>query len=134
VAGRVARGGGSVAIPVWAVVTGSHWCSFMRLAILLTLALSRLALAAHPHSGALGIQYRLDDGVIVLTDVVKGSPAENAGLRKDDVLFKINSVAAESVDGVADEIRRHNPERQVEDHFQARQQGDDRRGCRGQSQ
>jgi C-terminal processing protease CtpA/Prc len=45
-------------------------------------------------TGWVGIEYEMDDttGVATVTRVVPASPAEKAGLQKDDVLFSLNGV------------------------------------------
>jgi S1-C subfamily serine protease len=81
----------------------------MRFTLLSALLLSTLSLVADPNSGAIGIQYRFEEGEVIIIDVVKGSPAEKAGLKKDVVLVKVNNVVAESTTAVTDEITRFEP-------------------------
>ena len=81
----------------------------MRFSLLVPFIFAVVGRASDPNSGAIGIQYRFEEGEVIVLDVVKGSPAEKSGLKKDDVLVKINKVAAESVAAVTDEITRHDP-------------------------
>ena len=50
-------------------------------------------MAEAKNNGWLGIMYdRTDDGVSVVKEVVKGSPAEKAGFRSGDILYALNGI------------------------------------------
>jgi C-terminal processing protease CtpA/Prc len=63
--------------------------------------------------GALGIQLKLDAGKLVIVDAFKGSPADKAGLKADDVLLKVNdykvkeSAEQEDLQNAVKEIIKH---------------------------
>lgn len=65
--------------------------------------------ADDPNNGAIGISFRLEEGELQIVDIVKGSPAEKAGLKKDDVILKINEKAAETQEFVIARIAEHKP-------------------------
>ena len=48
------------------------------------------ARAEDPPEGSIGVQLKIDDGKLVVVEPIKGSPAEKAGLKPDDVILKID--------------------------------------------
>ena len=71
--------------------------------------------AEDPPEGSIGVQIKIDDGKIVVVEPIKGSPAEKAGLKPDDVILKINdykvkdNVDEEGLQEAVKEIVKHKP-------------------------
>ena len=61
--------------------------------------------------GFVGIMIRFDEarGEVVIQDPLEGSPAQKAGLKKDDVLLKINADAATDLQTTVRTIRQAKP-------------------------
>jgi C-terminal processing protease CtpA/Prc len=78
-------------------------------------ATGSLARAEDPPEGSIGVQIRIDDGKIVVVEPIKGSPAEKAGLKPDDVIVKIDdfkvkdNVTEEDLSATVKEITKHKP-------------------------
>jgi len=71
--------------------------------------------AEDPPEGSIGVQIKIDDGKIVVVEPIKGSPAEKAGLKPDDVILKIDdykvkdNVDEEGLQEAVKEIVKHKP-------------------------
>ena len=74
-----------------------------------------LARAEDPPEGSIGVQIKIDDGKIVVVEPIKGSPAEKAGLKPDDVIVKIDdykvkdNVDQDGLQEAVKEIVKHKP-------------------------
>src|SRR2546423_8578452 len=74
-----------------------------------------LARADAPPEGSIGVQIKIDGGKIVVVEPIKGSPAEKAGLKPDDVILKIDdykvkdNVDEEGLQEAVKEIVKHKP-------------------------
>ena len=81
----------------------------------LIVASASLARAEDPPEGSIGVQIKIDDGKIVVVEPIKGSPAEKAGLKPDDVILKIDDykvkddVDQEGLQEAVKEIVKHKP-------------------------
>jgi C-terminal processing protease CtpA/Prc len=62
-------------------------------------------------AGFVGVQIKVDDDSkqVMVVDTNKGSPAEKAGLKKDDVLLKIGDQDATDLKSVVNTIRKVKP-------------------------
>jgi uncharacterized protein (TIGR03067 family) len=62
-------------------------------------------------AGFVGVQIKVDDDSkqVMVVDTIKGSPAEKAGLRKDDVFLKIGDQDATDLKSVVNTIRKVKP-------------------------
>jgi carboxyl-terminal processing protease len=71
--------------------------------------------AEDPPEGSIGVQVKIDEGKIVVVEPIKGSPAEKAGIKPDDVILKINdykvkdNVEEEDLQAAVKEITKHKP-------------------------
>jgi S1-C subfamily serine protease len=78
------------------------------LALLSVAAMSGTIRADEEPQGMIGIQIKMDaenkDGKLVIIDVISDSPAEKAGLKKDDVLVKVNDKVADDLQETVKEI------------------------------
>ena len=89
----------------------------MRLPVAFALAglLVTGSLARAEDEGSIGVQIKIDDGKIVVVEPIKGSPAEKAGLKADDVIVKIDdykvkdNVQQEDLEEAVKEITKHKP-------------------------
>ena len=70
--------------------------------------------------GSIGVQIKIDDGKIVVVEPLKGSPAEKAGIKTDDVIIKVDDLkvkekdlAPEDLQAVVKEITKHKPGEKV---------------------
>jgi membrane-associated protease RseP (regulator of RpoE activity) len=52
---------------------------------------------------------RAETGEVAIVEVVAGSPADNAGIRADDIVRSVDGVAVSSADEFVTEIQRHQP-------------------------
>jgi|SoiMethySBSTD1v2_1073268.scaffolds.fasta_scaffold104979_2 C-terminal processing protease CtpA/Prc len=65
--------------------------------------------------GSIGVQIKIDGGKIVVVEPLKGSPAEKAGFKPDDVIVKIEDykikedVQQEDLEAAVKEISKHKP-------------------------
>ena len=60
------------------------------LVVMVPLAVNSSLRAEDLPEGAIGVQLKIDDGKVVITETIKDCPAEKAGLNSDDVLLKVN--------------------------------------------
>jgi uncharacterized protein (TIGR03067 family) len=62
-------------------------------------------------AGFVGVQLRIDDKTkeIQIVDAIKGSPAQKAGFKKDDILLKIGNDAAAGLQQTVDLVRQLKP-------------------------
>lgn len=78
------------------------------LALLSVVALSVTVRAEDEPQGMIGIQIKLDtenkDGKLVIVDVKSDSPADKAGLKKDDVIIKVGDKPADDLNDTVKEI------------------------------
>ena len=93
----------------------------MRLFVSFALAAALVAFgpatrADDPPEGSIGVRVQIDDGKIVVVEPVKGSPAEKAGIKTDDVIIKVDDFKVKEKDltnddlqAVVKEITKHKP-------------------------
>ena len=89
----------------------------MRLLVAFALAglLVTGSLARAEDEGSIGVQIKIDEGKIVVVEPIKGSPAEKAGIKPDDVILKIDdykvkdNVQPEDLEATVKEITKHKP-------------------------
>jgi carboxyl-terminal processing protease len=92
----------------------------MRLFVSFALAVAVVAFgpatrAEDPPEGSIGVQVKIEDGKIVVVEPLKGSPAEKAGIKPDDVIVKVNdfkvkdTVEQEDLEATVKEIVKHKP-------------------------
>jgi carboxyl-terminal processing protease len=71
--------------------------------------------AEDPPEGSIGVQIKIEEGKIVVVEPIKGSPADKAGIKPDDVIVKINdykvkdNVEQEDLQETVKEITKHKP-------------------------
>jgi carboxyl-terminal processing protease len=70
--------------------------------------------------GSIGVQIKIDDGKIVVVEPLKGSPAEKAGIKADDIIIKVDDLKVKEKDleqsdlqAVVKEITKHKPGEKV---------------------
>ncbi|MBK8670616.1 MAG: PDZ domain-containing protein [Saprospiraceae bacterium] len=61
------------------------------------------------NKASLGVMIEDTDNGVVITDIVEGSSAANAGLRREDVLLKVNDQYIFTTNGLIDALRPYNP-------------------------
>jgi predicted metalloprotease with PDZ domain len=65
--------------------------------------------------GSIGVQIKLDDGKVVVVEPIKGSPADKAGIKADDVILKVNDYKVkekaepEDLQDAVKEVVKHKP-------------------------
>jgi len=83
------------------------------LGIVCVLALSTAVRAEDEPQGRIGVKLEMvegnKDGKVVIVEVFSDSPAEKAGLKKDDVLIKVGDFAADDVNETVKEVIKNKP-------------------------
>jgi S1-C subfamily serine protease len=81
--------------------------SFLLRATLILAVACLIALPSTALAGFLGVQVKLDDGGkgVAVTAVIGDSPAEKAGLKKDDVITHVDGVVVGNLKTFVDTIK-----------------------------
>lgn len=79
------------------------------LALVAVVAFTTVGRADEERKGSIGVMIKLDEDKVVVVDVFADSPADKAGLKKEDVIIKVNDVAADNLENTVKEITRHKP-------------------------
>lgn len=75
--------------------------------------------AEDPPEGAVGVQVKIEDGKIVVSEAVKDGPADKAGVKAGDALLKVDDfkvkeqVDQEGLEAAVKEIAKHKPGEKV---------------------
>jgi C-terminal processing protease CtpA/Prc len=77
---------------------------FAAVALTAALALVTTTRADDVPEGSIGIQIKVEDGKIVVVEPIKDSPADKAGIKKDDVLVKVNDFAVKQKDATDEDL------------------------------
>jgi PDZ domain len=97
----------------------------MRLFVSFALAAALVAFgsstrADDPPEGSIGVKMDISGGKLVVVEPVKGSPAEKAGIKADDIIIKVNDLKVKEKDlepsdmqAVVKEITKHKPGEKV---------------------
>ncbi len=72
-----------------------------------------LGVTSEPLTPATAKQLGVTQGAVV-ADVASGSGADKAGIKKGDVIVEIDGTKVSSIEGVAGEVRKHNPGDQID--------------------
>jgi S1-C subfamily serine protease len=67
------------------------------------------AIFADDEKGWLGVQIKLEDGKIVVQEIVGNSPAEKAGVKQGDIIQKIGDVVPTELQMFVDEVGKQKP-------------------------
>jgi S1-C subfamily serine protease len=82
----------------------------------LTLLAFGAARADDPPAGSIGAEFSIENGTLVVDNIVEGGPADKAGVKAGDVIVRINDLAvrekgltAREVEAAGNEILKHKP-------------------------
>lgn len=68
---------------------------------------------ADDEKGYLGVQFKLDNGKIVIQEIVGDSPAEKAGIKQGDIIEKFGDTVPTDLHMFVDEVGKQKPGEKV---------------------
>lgn len=80
----------------------------------------------------LGVTTEKDDNGVKITDVVKGSAAEKAGLKEDDIITKIGNKKITGPDNLMDAVKSYKPKDEIKIYYQRNGKANDTKATLGE--